>query len=259
MADDPRVAYVQARLQSRHGDRPGTEDWRIAETSADLAHYLDAIKRTSLRRWVAGVDPDAAPEAMEREFRAAWRACVDEVSGWSPPPWKPAVSWLKWLPDLPAVEHLLRGNPPPRWMRSDPVLKPLAHEDPERRREALSDSPLAPLFFNETAGDGATVIRAWLDELLTRLPDQDADRAALEGLLDRVFSHRRDMAEATDSGNALRLQLHDQLIRQFRRHSGRMTAAFVHLGIAGLDLERVRAGVMARRLLPDQPEGRSWA
>ncbi len=259
MADNPRLAYLQARLQSRHGDRPGAEDWRVAEASADLAHYLEALRRTSLRRWVSEVDPEAGPDAMERGFRAGWRSCVEEVSRWSPGPWKPALAWLACLPDLPAVEHLLRGNPPARWMRSDPVLKTLAQDDAERRREALRASPMAPLAGAEDSLGQTDVVGAWLEEFRYRLPDAERDQAALEALISRALAHRKAMSAASDSGNAARLQLKEELTRHFRRQAGRMAAAFAHLGITGLDLERTRAGVMARRLMPRQPEGRSWA
>jgi hypothetical protein len=38
-----------------------------------------------------------------------------------------------------------------------------------------------------------------------------------------------------------------------------VTALFSHLVLDGLEFERVRAGVMTRRLLPERAEGRSWA
>jgi hypothetical protein len=47
MASDPRSAYLQARLQARHGDRPSAEDWRLLEASAELSHYMDAVRRTA--------------------------------------------------------------------------------------------------------------------------------------------------------------------------------------------------------------------
>ena len=69
MAEGPRLAYLQARLQSRHGDRPSPEEWRMAESSADLSHYLEAIRRTALKRWVGDVNHEMAPEAIERLLR----------------------------------------------------------------------------------------------------------------------------------------------------------------------------------------------
>lgn len=84
MADDARLAYLQARLQARHGDRPATDEWRMAEAGTDLSHYLEAIRRTSLKRWVGDINPDMAPEAIERHLRAAWRDNVDQLAEWAP-------------------------------------------------------------------------------------------------------------------------------------------------------------------------------
>lgn len=258
MADDPRLAYVQARVQARHGERPDADDWRAAEASADLAHYLEALKRTGLQRWVADLAPEMAPEALERELRGAWLACVDEKARWSPERWRPAVAWLRWLPYLPAIDHLLGPRKIPPWMRADPVLRPLAVEEPARRRQALGEGPLAALDPGD-AGE-VRVVAAWLGEWRRRLPDGgEGQGAALERLAGRVLEHLEAVRGATGSANAARLALREELVRALRRQAGGMAAVFAHLGIAGLDLERARAGIMARRLLPDRAEGRTWA
>ena len=66
MTSAAQLAYLQARLQARHGDRPSPDDWRMAEASADLSHYLDALGRTSLKRWVSDLHQEMAPEVIER-------------------------------------------------------------------------------------------------------------------------------------------------------------------------------------------------
>lgn len=258
MADDSRLAYVQARLQARHGDRPGPDDWRVVEASADLAHYLEALKRTGMHRWSAGLSPDATPEALEREFREAWLACVDEVAGWMDKDWKQAVDWLRWLPYLPAIEHLLGPRRVPPWMRSDPVMRPLAFDDPARRRQALSSLPFAALDPGEEGSRG--LVDAWLEAWRGKLPAHaDDERVALERLVSLVTAHLEAMRQDIGSGSGARLALRERLVRSTRRSAGRMAAVFAHLCISGLDLERARAGVMARRLMPRRPEGRSWA
>ncbi|HRP86817.1 MAG TPA: hypothetical protein PLS34_04770, partial [Gammaproteobacteria bacterium] len=73
MADDARLAYLQAGLQARLGDRPAADERRVAEASIDLSHYLEALRRSSLKRWIGDLNPDMAPEAVERQLRAAWR------------------------------------------------------------------------------------------------------------------------------------------------------------------------------------------
>ncbi|NHA15418.1 hypothetical protein [Thioalkalivibrio sp. XN279] len=274
MAEDARLAYLQARLQARHGDRPSADDWRVAEASADLSHFLEAVRRTALKRWIGDVNPDMAPDAIERYFRAAWRGAVDEVADWSPEDWRDAVAWLCWLPDLPAVEHLLRGLKIPPWMREDPVLKEVAFEDPQRRLEAFSEQPLAPLLEGNPEGDpedatldtppdpdAPRVAARWVAEWRRRLPrGARAHRDELAALLEQVQAHLEAMrTSAEPDGRALRNTLSASLARRFRKGAGTVTALFSHLLLDGLELERVRAGVMARRLLPERPEGRTWA
>lgn len=268
MAEDARLAYLQARLQARHGDRPSADEWRVAESSADLSHYLEAIRRTALKRWVSDINHEMAPEAIERQFRAAWREAVAQVARWSPEPWRPAVEWLRWLPDLPAVAHLLRGRKIPPWMRADPVMRELAFEEPERRREALAGLPLAPLNPDgETGGDGGNgtdmppVVAAWIAEWRRRVPGGLCNhRAALSDIVEQVLRHVEAMRASEDSdGRALRNLLGATLARHFRHGAGTPIALFSHLALDGLELERVRAGVVTRRLMPERPEGRSWA
>lgn len=260
MADDPRIAYLQARLQARHGDRLTADDWRVAEASTDLSHYLDAIRRTALKRWVADIDDEMEPEAIERMLRAAWRDHVDQITAAAPEEWRPAVEWLRWLPDLSAIEHLLRGGKVPPWMRADPVMRGLAYDEPQRRREALAELPVAPL---QPADDDSAsrVVEAWLEEWRRRLPRTSADqRAELDELVEIILHHLEAMrASAEPDGRALRNTLAERIVRRFRRGAGTVTALFSHLVLDGLEFERVRAGVMTRKLLPERSEGRSWA
>lgn len=260
MAEDARFAYLQARLQARHGDRPAADDWRIAEASIDLAHYLDAVRRTALRRWLGDLNHEMEPEAIERQLRAAWRERVDQLASWSPEAWRPAVEWLRWLPYLPAVDHLLRGTKVSPWMRADPVMRELAYDEPQRRREALADSPLAPVRAGGDAG-GPELVDAWLTEWRARLPDDAcATGRELQEIVDAVLAHVEAMRTAADAdGQALRNMLAARLARRFRRGAGTCVALFSHLVLDGLELERLRAGTITRRLLPQRPEGRSWA
>lgn len=260
MADDARLAYLQARLQARHGDRPATDEWRMAEASTDLSHYLEAIRRTALKRWIGDINPDMAPEAIERHLRAAWRDNVDQLAEWSPDDWRPAVAWLRWLPDLPAVDHLLRGAKVPPWMRADPVMREMAFDEISRRREALAELPLAPLLPAGEA-DAPQVVDAWVDEWRRRLPKSACrPESELTGMLDLVRAHLEAMRSCEERhGRALRSLLAAKFERSFRRGAGTIVALFSHLVLDGLELERVRAGIASRRLLPERAEGRAWA
>jgi hypothetical protein len=260
MAKDARFAYLQARLQARHGDRPSLDDWRVVESSADLSHFLDALRRTPLKRWIGDINHEMEPEAIERQLRAAWREAVEQAADWSPEEWRPAVNWMRWLPELPAIDHLMRGAKVAPWMRADPVLRELAFDEIPRRREALAESPLAPLTVAEDHS-APHVADAWVAELRRRLPAEGRNPdGELAGILEHLRHHVEAMRGSDEQdGRVLRNSLAARIARRFRRGAGTAVALFSHLVLDGLELERVRAGVMARRLLPVRAEGRSWA
>lgn len=258
MSERPRFAYAQARLQARHGMRPTADEWRLAEATAGLVPFLDALRRTALRRRVAGIAPEQDPDAIERSFRAAWRDLVDEAATWCPQEWREAVRWLRWLPDLPAAGHLVRGGKVPPWVRSDPVLRALAWDDPQRRREALAAMPIAPLCSG--AEQSHRVVECWLEAWRTRLPSMSApESASLDALVQELLDHLEAMRAADGDGRPLRTSLAARLERRLRRSAGTVVALYCHLVLSGLELERARAGVLVRRILPARTEGRSWA
>lgn len=261
MAESARFGYLQARLQARHGQRPSPDDWRLLEASADLVHFIDGVRATPLKRWVRAVSSDSSALEIEAVMRMAWRDAVEQAAGWPPQAWRDSILWLRWLPELPALAHLLSGLAPPPWMRVDPVMKHLAGDNPEACLEALKRSPLAPMGLALQAhGD---VIRAWAEVWRQLQPDDapEAVQADLEALRDTLDRHLRTMAavEAETDGQRLRAALAERLTRHFRRGAGTVTALLAFLGLEGLELERLRANLVTRRLLRPLAEGRSWA
>ena len=63
-------AYAQARLQSRHGERPGPLDWRRVQGVEDVTLYLQVARRTRLDRWVeeAAIARGVHPHALRHSF-----------------------------------------------------------------------------------------------------------------------------------------------------------------------------------------------
>ena len=145
MAESARLGYLQARLQARHGQRPNDEDWRLIESSVDLLHYLDAVRATALKRWVRGISPDSSAAEIEMLLRANWRDGVEQAAAWAPSAWRAMLLWCRWMPDLPALDHLLEDGDVRAWMLRDPIIQSFAREGPAACLEALTETELAPM------------------------------------------------------------------------------------------------------------------
>ncbi|MFW6340284.1 MAG: hypothetical protein ACOC0Q_05385 [Wenzhouxiangella sp.] len=261
MAESARLGYLQARLQARHGQRPSDDDWRLVESSVDLLHYLDAVRTTALKRWVRGISPDSSAAEIEMLLRANWRDGVVQASAWAPQAWREALLWCRWVPELPVLAHLLQGGEVRPWMRRDPIISAFAFDQTAACLNALADTELAPMQPLLQAGHG--VRSGWLAVLHDRLPGEVSERAgeALGQMEAVIADHRTAMIEAPSDadGQALRMELRASLLRLFRRAAGTAAALFAFLGIEALEAERVRAGLITRRLLRRVPEGLTWA
>lgn len=261
MAESARIGYLQARLQARHGQRPSEEDWRLIESSVDLLHYLDAVRASFLKRWVRGVSPDSSAAEIEMLLRANWRDGVVQAANWAPQAWREMLLWCRWLPELPVLAHLLDNGGVRPWMLRDPVIRDFALDEPGACLNALANTELAPMQAPLKAGQG--VPSAWQSVLRDLVPG-GVSAAAGEALiqLDRLLErHRSAMIEASPEhdGQALRQELGERFLRIFRRAAGTAAVVFAFLGLEALEAERVRAGLVTRRLLRRVPEGLTWA
>ena len=256
-----QLAYVQARLQYRHGQRPDQEGWRALEASADLGSYLESARSTSLRPWVQHLSADARIHDVERTLRQDWRLYVASVARWVPVPWQDAVEWTGTLPDLPHLTHLARGEPAWPWMLEDPVLAPLAHMESSARSEALQASPFAGLA--AAIASGALPIKAWLEQWAIRWPGEGGQhREALQQIGREFRLHTEEILAqplGQTTGPPLRERLMSRLHRTFRARAGEMEAVFAHLGLMLLDMERLRGGLVLRVLFPDPMERPRWS
>ena len=113
MALTAKFAYLQTRLQARHGIRNDAVAWRRLQGSVDFANYLQLAQQTALRPWVMSLHPAQDSGEIEQTLRRQFRDHIEEVAGWAPAPWRPAIRWARRLPDLPALRHLLAGKPAP--------------------------------------------------------------------------------------------------------------------------------------------------
>ena len=204
------MGYAQARMQARHGTRPGTRAWALLNASTTFAAALENARASSLESWTAGLDPAARPADVERMLRERLLGRIAEAARWMPETWRAAVLWTQALLEL-----------PPRQRR----LREAADED-----------------------RAAAVRREWLAHWRTLWPPCAAEeRDALEELVRTVEAHLERFSRATaEEAEPLRLALRARVETLFRRHAPGPAAAFDHLLLLALECERLRAALLGR-------------
>ena len=246
MIDCGSIEYAHARIGARHGDRLRESDWHAIETLRDLAPLLELARSTTLRPWLAGIDAASDPHGIESALRERWRATVAEVAGWMPKRWRPALEWWGTLPDLAPLQHLARGEAPSDWMREDAAWRTLAAAAPGARAGLPVEGPLAALSSVWSAPE--TLGEAWDAEWRRRWPSGRHGQAATLQPLARVWAaHGRRLAGAqSGEGGLLRTSLRADLALLLRHAILEPAAAFIHLALCAIDLERLRAELLRR-------------
>lgn len=242
-------AYAQVRLQARHAERPGAADWRRVQGVGDISHYLHVARRTRLRRWVLNLHSAYDSHQVERVLRQQYCSYVDEVARWLPDPWAHTLDWLKRLPDLPAIQYLLGGAHPPRWMQDDPRLQGFVKGEYGQRLRAVEQSDCAGLVIAWQRGD--SIAAAWLDQWRSSWPRETANRRGLDELA-RLLGHywtptQKENGPASEGERDVLLQ---KLTLLFRRYSFRPAASYAHLALTALDLLTLRGELLCRMLFP---------
>lgn len=247
MAIDGNLDYALARVSARHGQRLDDGAWRRLEGSRDMSHYVAAVRSTALAGWVSSVDPKHDCHTIERALRVQWWRYVDGVAVWHPRAWQGWLAWLGWLPSLSLLAQLARPDPAPAWLLADPRYGPVAPGSPADRAAALAQTTLAPL---QAAVAGRTApVLAWGTEWHRLRPRMDVrTEYSLQLLRQAVEQHERALLLATDSSEPLRKELRSRLQRLFRLAGGTVIVTACHLALVALDLERLRGGLVRRRL-----------
>lgn len=242
----PRVdfAYAQARIQARYGARPSEADWQQLEGVADFALCLERARGTPLAPWLAEMGPVTPVHELEARLRAALRALIEELAGWLPQPWVAAARWVALLPGLPIAQQLARGGEAPAWMRRDDSLAPWQGSGAQLGLPGgpgAADAPLPPWLPD-----------AWLDRWRGLWPAMGrAERAGLERLVQLLRAHLRGFAQLPpEQAWEARRALQQRLRWLFRAAAFGPAAPFAYLALVALDLERLRAALVARALYP---------
>jgi hypothetical protein len=247
MLDRSRFAYVQVRLQARHGARPDAVLWRSLQGTSDFANYLRLARDTPLRPWVATLDPGQGSDAIEGELRRLFRRHVDEVAGWVPPVWRPSVLWVRRLPDLPALQYLLGGEPVPAWLQHDAELRDMGCLPVDSRLQVMQQSDCKLFLTAFQAGE--SLPDAWMSHWRALWPRTARQDQGLEKLGQALHRYLRLLqADSCDSVQRRCEILHVQLVHAFRRYSLQPAAVFSSLALTALELARLRGELLVRQL-----------
>jgi hypothetical protein len=245
MRSAAQFAYAQARVQARYARLPSDADWQHLAGVRGLAGFLEEARAATLGEWVKPLSGLSDSHDIEAGLRALYREHVEEVAGWLPEPWAPAVWWTRWLVLIPLFERLARGERLPGWVGRDHDLHGLLDEagelDPERLRRDGAEALLVP---------GGEPAFTWLKEWRRRWPPGKSaylrNLAALETLLARHLADFR--RSPPESAWASRNQLRTRLSRLFHRRLSQPAGVFIYLALVLLVLERLRAELVGRAL-----------
>lgn len=242
-------AYAQARAQARLRERLPEDAWRVIESSQGLPRYLASIRGTVLAPRTRHFPAAVTPHAIERALRDNWRAEVADVARWIPDHWREAVEWTAYIPYINAVDWLAKEKPVLPWMQDDPMLSDLADDDDNARRAALDASPFRPML--DVDGDGELPDR-WLAHWQSQWPSMnDEEATALRALVDAVLAW---LAAGAVQGASLRdrrearVRLTSKAASMMHRHVEQPVVVFCHLLLFGLELKRLRDGLLRRSL-----------
>ncbi len=239
-------AYAQARAQARQGDRLSADTWGLLESSVGLAQFLHLVRGTTLAPRVEHFSATTSPHVIERSLRREWHSEVESAMSWVPLRWRAAVAWTTWLAELPAVSHLLQGDPVLPWMNEDPVLSAFAAEDADIVRATIEEA-LPGLTRDDGRGDAGR--EAWLRHWRGLWPGEAAGDPMLDNLVSVVERH--GIAGRGDGAEDWRRDLELHVLRILRGHREQPVTVFCHLLLSALELHRLRQGLLQRAVFND--------
>jgi hypothetical protein len=233
MSLEGNVDYALTRVRSQYAARPDGSQWRRLEASHDLGQYLEAARGSVFGSWIASLDRSRDAHAIERTLRGAWRRYVRSVAAWHPRTWQPWLTWLEWLPTLGLISQVEGSGAVPGWLSADPILG-------QKSTVAVFEPAIAG-----RVALGELWLTRWRD---LRPPFDSTTEQLLAKVSKAVGEHLRQLAVESADAVALRAQLKERLQRLFRAAAGTAVATLCHLALMALDFERLRGGLLSRRL-----------
>ena len=251
-------AYVQARLQARHGKRPDSATWSQLDSTIDVPGLIHLVRSTSLASWMDSVQPTPDVHVLERTLRHRWLRHIDTVAGWSPQHWRNAIRWVGTSILLPSLHHARSGNAPPQWTADDPTLLTTLNEPSNEVSLHFKGLPISTLINSAPDQPLSTV---WYNLWRSLWPSSSKQvYQELQKLMETVETHHTELATLKPTANTAksRSKLRHELKRGFRRGAQTPSAVFCYLGLCALDLQRLRGNLVTRALFPRQPEMHQW-
>ena len=252
------LEYAQARLQARHGQRaselPGS-----ARDGARVRRLLDAARagRAARPGWSASPRRPARTRSRPRCARTGVRA-VAEVVAWMPGPWQAALGLVRGAarpagaaaPGARRRARRLDAQTTPRWRELCAVPPRRARGRAGRRalaRAGAAPGPRPSTLARRLAGRVATAPAAAAAAKPT---------TACARWWPRCGEHGAAFAAAPPGpGGPLRRALQARLSLLLRRAALEPAAAFIHLALCALDLERLRGELLRARAVSEREGG----
>jgi hypothetical protein len=259
------LAYAQARLQARYGQRAAEPEWQRLLAVSDYRSFLEQARTTRLRPWVVNLSAASSSHEVERLLRAQLRARIAEVARWAPARWRAAVTSSASIIDLPALGFLERGETAYPWMLEETSLKTIIaaafSADTKDRLENVGVRPSSLSVRAESFDSGRCVHpERWLAEWRERLPALAArERRQLDALVATVrvhlahFGARVDALPTARQSWALRRSFEAAIVLHFRRGILAPAALFAYLLLVALEAERLRAELVTRLVFESTP------
>lgn len=234
--------YAQARLQARYGKRADSQMWLRLHSIHDFTSYLQTAQHTSMRPWVLGISSTHSSHEIELILRQKYRRHIDEVAGWVPKDWQAPLQWIKRLPDLPVLQHLLASGPPMDWMKLDPDLSSFTVDDPAERQRAMRNDGCSALV--SAWHQGESIVSGWLShwhQIRPRTRAYDAGLRYSEQMLQTLLLQ----AEKTGQLSPADYEAADERLgRLFRRYALQPAGICTYLAVVAMDLHRLRSDLM---------------
>jgi hypothetical protein len=244
------IAYAQARIQSRYGERADARVWLKLHNIQDLGSYLQTAQQTPLRHWVLGLSSSHSSHDIELALRQKYRRSIDEVASWMPTDWQKPLHWVKRLADLPALQYLADGGEPLDWMIADPDINGFIADDPLVCVQAIRQAGNSIMV--DSWQQSGSILSGWLSQWNSLRPKSRYSNRGLEPLeklLHDQMHQQRNQQEVPLPGDYEIIL--DQLRLIFRRYAFQPAAVFAYLAIVAIDLHRIRSDLMQRLYFQD--------